>query len=56
MLPDSSNVAEFVDALGRSEMTFTVAGDTLRGTMRRSAADVRYPATELRAVRVVCPR
>jgi hypothetical protein len=56
MLPDSSYVAEFVDALGRSEMTFTVAGDTLRGTMRRSAGDVRYPATELRAVRVVCPR
>ena len=56
MLPDSSYVAEFIDELGRSDLAFTVSGDTLRGAMRRSAGDVRYPAIELRAVRVVCPR
>lgn len=56
MLPDSSYVAEFIDELGRADLSFRVSGDTLRGTMRRSAADVRYPATELRAVRVACPR
>jgi len=56
MLPDSSYAAEFVDARGHSEMTFTVAGDTLRGTMRRSAGDVRFPVVPFRAERADCPR
>jgi hypothetical protein len=56
MLPDSSYVAEFVDAMGRTEMSFTVVGDTLRGTLRRAAADVRYPLAPFRAERAECPR
>jgi hypothetical protein len=56
MLADSSYAAEFVDARGRAEMTFTVAGDTIRGTMRRSAADVRFPVVAFRAVRAECPQ
>ena len=54
--PDSSYAAEFVDARGRAEMTFTVAGDTIRGTMRRSAGDLRFPVVTFRAVRADCPR
>jgi len=55
MLDDSSYVAEWIEERGRTALTFSVVGDTLRGTTRLSAGGIEYPMLPFTAVRVVCP-
>jgi hypothetical protein len=49
--PDSTFVAELVSGETRTRLVFSVQGDTVRGTSRRSAGDVSYPAGAFVAVR-----
>lgn len=53
---ESTFVAEFIDAQGRAQMDFAISQDTLRGTLRRTAADLRYPPVAFVGVRADCPR
>lgn len=56
MLPDTSYVAEFVDARGRTELTFRVVGDTIRGRSRLTVNTVALPERAFVAVKTACPR
>jgi hypothetical protein len=56
LLQDSSYVAEFVDARGRTELAFTVTGDTLRGRSRLTSNTVALPERMFVAVRTACPQ
>ena len=55
MLADSSYVTEWIATDGRTTLSFTVRGDTLRGTSRLSAGDVGFSAQPFSAMRTVCP-
>jgi hypothetical protein len=53
---DSTYIGEMVVPDGRIEFEFTMHGDTLRGTMRRTGVTVRYAPEPWLAVRARCPR
>jgi hypothetical protein len=53
---DSSFSAEWITGNERTTLLFTVRGDTLAGSMRRSAVDIMYPLVAVRAARVQCPQ